>query len=97
MFWWVKLYGVKHVNPNSREWALKWVEGSVVSYIKGSTSLNLVLGRIRKALKSYDVTLNDIDILLKSIEVDPKYSTPMEVRREKIRELRKTLESLKEE
>ena len=88
---------MKHVNPNSREWALKWVEGSVVSYIKGSTSLNILLGRIRKALKSYDVTLNDIDILLKNIEVDPKYSTPMEVRREKIEELRKALESLKEE
>jgi len=85
------------VNPSSREWALKWVEGSVVSYIKGSTSLNLVLGRIRKALKSYDVTLNDINLLLKSIEVDPKYSTPMEVRRKKIEELRKALESLKEE
>ena len=85
------------MNPNSREWALKWVEGSVVSYIKGSTSLNLVLGRIRKALKSYKVTLNDIDILLKNIEVDPKYSTPVEVRRKKIEELRKALESLKEE
>ena len=96
MFWWVKLYGVKHVNPNSREWALKWVEGSVVGYIKGSTPLNILLGRIRKALKM-GVTLNDINLLLKSIEVDPKYSTPMEVRREKIREFRKTLESLKEE
>ena len=96
MFWWVKLYGVKHVNPNSREWALKWVEGSVVGYIKGSTSLNLVLGRIRKALKSYEVTLNDIDLLLKNIEVDPKYTMPVEVRREKIKELRKALENLKE-
>ena len=96
MFWWVKLYGVKHVNPNSREWALKWVEGSVVGYIKGSTPLNILLGRIRKALKM-GVTLNDINLLLKSIEVDPKYSTPMEVRREKIEELRKALESLKEE
>jgi len=88
---------VKHVNPNSREWALKWVEGSVVGYIKGSTPLNILLGRIRKALKSYDVTLNDIDLLLKSIEVDPKYSIPVEVRRKKIEELRKALESLKEE
>ena len=87
---------MKHVNPNSREWALKWVEGSVVGYIKGSTSLNLVLGRIRKALKSYEVTLNDIDLLLKNIEVDPKYTMPVEVRREKIRELRKDLENLKE-
>ena len=83
-------------SSNSREWALKWVEGSVVSYIKGSTPLNILLGRIRKALKM-GVTLNDVNLLLKSIEVDPKYSTPMEVRRKKIEELRKTLESLKEE
>jgi len=34
--------------------------------------------------------------LLKTVEVDPKYSTPVEVRREKIEELRKTFESLKE-
>jgi len=34
---------------------------------------------------------------LKSIEVDPKYSTPVEVRREKIEELRKAIEDLKEE
>ena len=88
--------GEECVNFN-REWALKWVEGSVVSYIKGSTPLNILLGRIKKALKSYDVTLNDINLLLKSIEVDPKYSMPVEVRREKIRELRKALESLKEE
>lgn len=41
--------------------------------------------------------LNDVHLLLKSIEVDPKYSTPVEVRRKKIEELRKPLESLKEE
>ena len=87
---------MKYVSPNSREWALKWVEGSVVSYIRGSTPLNILLGRIRKALKM-GVTLNDVDLLLKSIEVDPKYSIPVEVRREKIEELRKALESLKEE
>ena len=85
------------MTPNfNREWALKWVEGSVVSYIKDSTSLNILLGRIRKALKM-GVTLNDVNLLLKSIEVDPKYPTPMEVRRKKIEELRKALESLKEE
>ena len=67
-----------------------------MGYIKGSTPLNILLGRIRKALKM-GVTLNDVNLLLKSIEVDPKYPTPMEVRREKIRELRKTLEGLKEE
>ena len=86
---------MKHVNPNSREWALKWVEGSVMGYIKGSTPLNILLGRIRKALKM-GIALNDVDLLLKSTEVDPKYTMPVEVRREKIEELRKALENLKE-
>ena len=51
MFWWIDLCGVKHVNPNFREWALKWIEGPVVGYIKGSTPLNILMGRIRRALK----------------------------------------------
>lgn len=67
-----------------------------MSYVKGLTSLNAVLGRVRKALKSYGVALRDIDVLLKNVEVDPKVAVPVEVRREKIKELEKAIENLKE-
>ena len=39
----------------AKEWALRWVEGIVVSHLFGKTSLNIVKGVIRRATKSYGV------------------------------------------
>lgn len=58
---------------NAREWGLRWIKGSILGYIKGSTSLNIVLGRIKRGLESYGITFNDVIILLKVLEIDPTY------------------------
>ncbi len=77
----------------TREWALSWVRGSIVGYVKGSTPLNIVLGRIRRALESYGVTPDDIELLLRSIEADPSALPYMEpfAKRAKLDELRRAL------
>ncbi len=36
----------------SQELVLKWIEGSIISYIK-RTAFNMLIGRIRKAIYSY--------------------------------------------
>ncbi|MCS7385119.1 MAG: hypothetical protein NDF55_00070 [archaeon GB-1867-005] len=54
-----------------KRWALRWIEGSVISYMRGATPLNILMGRIRKCLKDYDVDMREIDALLTSIENNP--------------------------
>jgi len=77
-----------------REWALKWLKGSVESYFRGKTSLEIVVGRIRKALESYNVSFDEVKQIVNSLLLDPSINVPKDVREEKARELLKTVEDL---
>jgi len=42
-------------SPFTKNWALNWVKGSIVSYLRGNTPVNIVKGRIKRAVESYGV------------------------------------------
>jgi hypothetical protein len=52
---------------------MKWVEGSIISCVKGKTPLNMVVGRIRRALNSYRLKMDEILALIDAIENNPVY------------------------
>ncbi|MCC6014467.1 MAG: hypothetical protein LM564_02035 [Desulfurococcaceae archaeon] len=74
-------------NPSTftRDWALRWVRGSVESYLLGRTSLEVVEGRVRRAVESYGVSPGDVEAIVSSLLVDPLVGIPRELREEKAR------------
>ena len=64
---------VRGMSDFSRKWALKWVEGSIIGYIKGSTPLNILIGRIKRSITSYRVTMEDVEAIIDMIERNPVY------------------------
>ena len=77
-----------------RGWALRWVKGSIESYILGRTSLELIKGRIKKAVESYGVSPKDVSAIINSILVDPLINIPKELREEKTKPLIEFIEDL---
>jgi len=75
---------------------LKWIEGSIVSYLKGKTPVNILIGRIRRAIESYGVTPGDIQLLISSIASNPAYlpSVSIEEKRSKLKPIEEELEKL---
>lgn len=57
----------------AKERALKWVEGVIVGYVKGTIELNRALGMINKALESYGVTREELFTIIKNVEQNPVY------------------------
>ncbi len=55
----------------SKEWALKWLRGSIVSYMRGKISLNMMIGRVRRCIESYGVSPSEVESLMQSIILDP--------------------------
>jgi hypothetical protein len=74
-------------NPSTftRDWALRWVRGSVESYLLGRTSLAVVEGRVRRAVESYGVSPGDVEAIVSSLLVDPLVGIPRELREERAR------------
>ena len=56
-----------------KEWALRWIAGSIVSFLKGRTPLNILLGRIKKSIKHYGVSIDEIFGIIRSIGENPIY------------------------
>lgn len=79
-----------------RGWALRWVRGSIASYILGRTRLEVVKGRVRRAIESYGVSPEDVRAIVSSLLSDPLLSTPKELREERIRPLVDFLKQLEE-
>ncbi|MEZ0345670.1 MAG: hypothetical protein ABWK01_03890 [Infirmifilum sp.] len=78
---------------DGRKWALNWIRGSVVSYVYDKIPLNMLIGRIRKSMESYGVTVDDVKSLLESLLLDPTLSTISDdERRRRIKEVLKSLE-----
>jgi len=80
--------------PSTRVWALKWVRGSIESYILGRTRLEVVKGRVRRAVESYGVSLEDVRAVVSSLLVDPLVDVPRELREERVRLLTDFLRQL---
>ena len=77
-----------------RDWALRWIRGSIESYILGRTPLELIKGRIKKAVESYGVSPKDVSAIINSILVDPLINIPKELREERTKPLIEFIEDL---
>ena len=79
--------GMRDEQQSMRAWALKWVEGSLLGFARGSTPFNIVMGRIKRSVESYGVKPNEILLLIELIEQSPVY-LPNLSKEEKIARLR---------
>ncbi|MCC6004962.1 MAG: hypothetical protein LM590_11555 [Thermofilum sp.] len=77
-----------------RGWALNWIRGSIASYLRGSTPLNIVQGRIKKAVKSYGVRLQDISAILNALLMDPVLDVPSELKESRAKPLLEFIKNL---
>jgi hypothetical protein len=59
----------------------------VESYLLGRTGLEVVEGRVRRAVESYGVSPRDVEAIVSSLLVDPSVSVPRELREERVRPL----------
>jgi hypothetical protein len=59
----------------------------VESYLLGRTSLEVVEGRVRRAVESYGVSPGDVEAIVSSLLVDPLVGIPRELREERARPL----------
>ena len=78
----------------TKDWALKWVEGFVVSYFFGRTPLEEVLGVIKRAIKSYGVKPREIGAIISLKTLDPALNIPRKTREEKAKPLLEFIENL---
>ncbi|MEM4005450.1 MAG: hypothetical protein QXM43_07440 [Desulfurococcaceae archaeon] len=80
---------------NAREWALKWLKGSIIGYMRGEITLSNLLGRVKRCLTSYGVTLPDVMGLLDTVVRDPALNLGSpEERRRKLDPLLRSLDEL---
>jgi len=80
-----------------RDWALNWVKGSVESYLRGRTPMNIVKGRIKRAVESYGVRPKDVGAIIGLLQMDPSLNVPKELREERARPLLEFVEELERE
>jgi hypothetical protein len=85
-----------YIGVSLRDWALKWVEGSIVSYFSDRTSLNVVMGVVRRAIKSYGVKPGEIRDTISLKILDSGLNIPRKTREERARPLLEFIERLKE-
>ncbi|RLE84452.1 MAG: hypothetical protein DRJ67_10555 [Thermoprotei archaeon] len=80
----------------TKEWALKWIRGSILSYVTGGITLRMVVGRIRRALKSYGVKKGEVIAIIDVIQDSPVYlpSLSRDEKASKLEPLRRALEEM---
>lgn len=88
--------GINSLNSQQEwftEWALKWVEHSILSYTNGETSLNILLGRIRRAMERYGIKRGNVLAIIELLQKNPVYLPLLseEERSSKLRPLKKML------
>ena len=64
------------------------------SYILGRTRLEVVKGRVRRAVESYGVSLEDVRAVVSSLLMDPLVNVPRELKEERTRLLTDFLRQL---
>jgi len=65
-----------------------------VSYLRGNTSINIVKGRIKRAVKSYGVKPEEIGAIISLLQIDPSLTIPRELREERAKPLLEFIEEL---
>jgi cobalamin biosynthesis protein CbiG len=78
----------------TKDWALNWVEGFVVSYFFGGTSLEEVLGVIKRAIESYGIKPREIGAIISIKTLDPALNISRKTREERARPLIEFIENL---
>jgi len=84
---------IESISSFTKEWALKWLRGSIESYIRGKTPLEIIKGRVKRALRSYGIKPGEVEAIVNTLLLDPLVNTPRELREERARPL---LEFIKE-
>ena len=64
----------------TKDWALKWVEGFLVSYFFGKTPLNVVKGVVKRVIESYGVKPGEIGVIISLKTLDPALNIPRKTR-----------------
>ena len=65
-----------------------------MSYLRGNTSINIVKGRIKRAVKSYGVKPEEIGAIISLLQIDPSLTIPRELREERAKPLLEFIEGL---
>jgi hypothetical protein len=78
----------------AKDWALRWIRGSIESYFIGKTPLEIVKGRIKRAVKSYNVNPKEVGAIVNSVIIDPSLNAPKELREERAKPLIEFLSKL---
>lgn len=75
------------------QWSLKWAEGCVVGYVRGTLGQKRAVGMLKRAL-NWGVKETELKAILDSIKISPVYlpSIKSEDKAKKINELKKLLE-----
>jgi len=80
--------------PSMRDWALSWIRGSIESYLRGKTPINIVKGRIKRAIESYGIKPEEVSTIISLLQVDPSLTIPRELREERAKPLLEFIENL---
>lgn len=75
------------------EWSLKWAEGCIIGYIRGSLETKRAVGMLKRAL-DWGIKKDELKAILDSIKISPVYLPTMkpEDKAKKINELKGLLE-----
>jgi len=66
-----------------KDWALKWLEGSIVGYFFGKTPLNVVKGVVKRVIESYGVKPGEIGAIISLKTLDPALNISRKTREER--------------
>lgn len=76
-----------------KDWALKWLKGTIISYVRGRITSTMLFGRVRRCLESYNITASEIKALINIIITDPTLNLgSVEERHKKVEPLLKFLD-----
>jgi DNA-directed RNA polymerase subunit RPC12/RpoP len=78
----------------AKEWALRWVEGFVVSHLFGKTSLNIVKRIVRRAANPDGVKPRVIGAFITLKTLDPSLNMSRKTREERAQSLPEFIENL---
>ena len=79
----------------TKDWALKWIEGFLVSYFFGKTPLHVVKGVVKMVIESYGVKPGEIGAIISLKTLDPALNIPRKTREERAKPLLEFIEKLK--
>jgi len=78
----------------AKDWALKWVEGFLVSHFFGKTPLNVVKGVVKRVNESYGVKPGEIGAIISLKTLDPALNISRKTREERAKPLLEFIENL---